>query len=138
MIISGTLQTIGSGVIHHNYGCTGFNSISFDSTEVFAGANKQIFVPNYLADKVSLGLGKSVQISISENKRLITAIKIDGKVYKLDGIQNWVRQVFRGSFLNLKLLLGSFSIVFPPLLLLYIPLRISETKELNALINALD
>lgn len=139
MIVKGVLSFLGSGATNTQSGFSAYNSIGFaDGQELMVDQSNRIAAPAYLADKLSLGIGKNVEISLTNNKRLITAVKIDGRVYKIDSIQPWMTTVASTGLAKIFNMLGWVTIVFPPLFVLYLFFGFQVKSEIVSAAKAFD
>jgi hypothetical protein len=137
MIVKGILSTLGSGS-NLNGICT-YNSIGFeDGQEIIVNQTTRIAVPGYIADKLSLNLGKHLEISLTDNKKLVTAVKIDGRIYRIDGIQSWMPLVVSDGLGKIFIQMGWPTIVFPPLFILYMIFSSQAKNQILSSAKAFD
>lgn len=139
MIAKGTLSYLGSGVVDSTTGYTAYNSIGFENgQEVLVDQSTRIAVPQYLADKLTRLIGKNVEISLTDNKRLVVAVKADGQVYRIDGIKPWMCTTASTGIGKMFVMMGWVTIVFPPLFVLYLIFAYSIKNQIVSAAKAFD
>lgn len=121
MIVKGKLSYLGSGVVNSTTGFTAYNSIGFENgQELMVDQSTRIAVPQYLADKLTRLIGKDIELSLTNNKQLLVAVKADGQVYRIDGIKSWMCTTASSGVGKMLVMMGWVTIVFPPLFVLYL------------------
>lgn len=136
MIYKGILDSIGPGKATDLF--QGYRYIQFKGQEELKiNQNSLIVIPYYLGDKLSGFLGEYVEISISDNKGIILAIKHNNVVYKAEKVTLDVRYVFRKGHYGqqLKIFLCG---IFPPLWIALPFIFMNEKKAILQVINSLD
>lgn len=139
MIVKGTLSHLGSGVVDSMTGASAYGSIGFEGgQEVLVNQSTRIVVPQYLADKLTMLLGKNVEISLTDNRRLIVAVKADGQVYRIDGIKPWMCTASSTGIGKMFMMMGWGTIAFPPLFVLYLFFAYSIKNQIVSAAKAFD
>lgn len=136
MIYKGILDSIGPGKATDFF--HGYRYIQFKGQdELKINQNSLIVIPYYLGDKLSRFLGEYVEMSISDNKRIILSIKHNNIVYKPEEITRAIRYLFRkGDYVQqLKFLICT---IFPPLWIALPFLFKNEKNRILQVVNALD
>jgi len=139
MIVKGRLKALGSSTTNSLTGFRAYKTIEFDDgTEILISHARNIAVPIYIADKLERELDNDIELSMSENKFLVLALKTNANIYRIEKVHGWMRTLVRGGVFHPIFLIGYLSILCFPLLLVWVPLRISETKKIQALAEALN
>lgn len=139
MIVKGVLSSLGSGFTNGLSGFTAYGSIGFsDGTDLLIDQSTRIAVPSYLSDKLSSALGQEVEVSLTENKRIVAALRINGRVYKIDEVQKWMMIIASSGITRLFVTMGLGTIVFPPLFIVYLLVASTVKNQIATAARAFD
>ena len=94
----------------------------------------------YIHDKLSASFGQDVELSFTSNKKLLLAIRVNGKTYRVeDPCTSALRKTLRGGYIDYAMYVASWALLFfIPGYLVFFYIRSRESKELKRAAFAFD
>jgi hypothetical protein len=134
MIVKGTLSGIGSGAENPYTGLRYINHIEFSDRDDFMVNQKhRVGMTQYIYDKLTSSFGRDVELSFTSNKKLLLAIRVGGKVFRVEEpCTSALRSTLRGGYIDFAMKNAAWLLLFfIPGYFVYFYIRSQESKELK-------